>query len=411
MDGFDSLLAGRLARRRLLGAGAVAGLGATSALAQAGGLVRLGMTGGPDERPLASDFPGKGPMIVQRNRPVLLESPMSVFDEHVFTPNDRFYVRWHWADIPLEVDVDAFRLTVGGQVGKPLSISLPELLRLPRIAYAAVNQCSGNSRGFFSPRVPGAQWAHGAMGNAVWKGVALRTVLEMAGVKPGAAAVRFGGLDRPLTAVDDFDKSLELDHANDGEVMIAFAMNGEQLPMLNGFPLRLVVPGWYSTYWIKALSEIEVLAAPDDNYWMTKAYKIPTAPQADVPPGAKDFPTEPISRMIPRSWITNVVEGTALPHRDTLPVRGIAMGGDQGVAKVEVSADGGHTWSPAQLGTDEGRYSFRRFSIDLPTPAKGELALMARCTNTKGEGQPMEPNWNPGGYMRGCVETVRARIV
>jgi len=342
MDKFDCLLASRLARRRLLALGGLAGGGAV-AVAATPTTTRLMLSRGAEDRPLATDFPQKKAMIVQRSRPPLLETPMAVFDRGVFTPNDQFYVRWHWGDIPLEVDTAAFRLEVKGRVGRPLSLTLDELLRMPRLSYAAVNQCSGNSRAFFEPRVPGAQWGHGAMGNALWEGVSLRAVLDLAGVAPEASVVSFGGLDRPLTDVDPFEKSLTLDHARDGEVMIAFAMNGEQLPMLNGFPLRLVVPGWYSTYWVKALNRIEVLAGPDEHYWMTKAYKVPTALDANVEPGTKDFPTAPISTMVPRSWITSVASGASLPFRPQLPVRGIAMGGDCGVRQVDISSDGGQT--------------------------------------------------------------------
>ncbi|KQM21092.1 molybdopterin-dependent oxidoreductase [Novosphingobium sp. Leaf2] len=411
MDRFDSLLAGAMARRRLLAGGALGIAASTAALAQGSGrFIKLAMAGGPESRPLASDFPGKGEMIVLRNRPPLLETPMSVFDESVFTPNDRFYVRWHWADIPLDVDAAAFRLTITGGT-RPVSLSLPDLLKLPRMSYAAVNQCSGNSRGLFTPRVPGAQWAHGAMGNARWEGVALKTLLDAAGIGADAKIVGFGGLDRPLTDVDPFEKSLALNHAMDGEVMVAFAMNGEQLPLLNGFPLRLIVPGWYSTYWVKALNHIALMAGPDTNYWMAKAYQIPDTPGADVPPGTTTFPKTPISTMPPRSWITSVADGARLPHRPDLPVGGIAMGGDRGVRRVEVSADGGQTWRDARLGPDEGRYSFRRFDAAMQLGAKGPHALMSRCTNADGLVQPMKPNWNPGGYMRSCVETLHIETV
>ncbi|WP_336973893.1 molybdopterin-dependent oxidoreductase [Sphingobium aromaticiconvertens] len=409
MDRFDSMLARTIARRRLLVGGALGVATASAALAQ-DGLVRLAMKGGPDQRPLSGDFPGKGTMIVQRNRPPLLETPMDVFDKNVFTPNDRFFVRWHWADIPTDVDATKFRLSVtGGR--RPLSFSLPDLLKLPRISYAAVNQCSGNSRGFFQPRVPGAQWAHGAMGNALWEGVALKTLLEAAGIERGASAVRFGGLDKPLTDVDAFEKSLALPHAMDGEVMVAFAMNGEQLPLLNGFPLRLIVPGWYSTYWVKALNHIALIDGPDENYWMAKAYQIPATPGANVPPGTETFPKTPISAMNARSWITNVEPGARLAYRPRLPVGGIAMGGDKGVKRVEVSADGGASWQDATLGPDEGRYSFRRFASALPIRVRGPMTLMSRCTNSDGAVQPMAANWNPGGYMRNCVEACPVMIV
>ncbi|MBB4858293.1 DMSO/TMAO reductase YedYZ molybdopterin-dependent catalytic subunit [Novosphingobium chloroacetimidivorans] len=410
MDRLDPLLARTLARRRLLATGALGLAAGGTALAQSGKVAQLLMAGGPEQRPLTSVFPGKGEMILQRNRPPLLETPMSVFDQGVFTPNDRFFVRWHWSDIPLDVDAEAFRLTITG--GKqPVSLSLPEILKLPRISYAAVNQCSGNSRGLFDPRVPGAQWAHGAMGNAIWEGVALKTLLDKAGIDPKAAAVRFGGLDKPLTQVDAFEKSLALDHAMDGEVMVAFAMNGEQLPLLNGFPLRLIVPGWYSTYWVKSLNHIDLLAGKDTNYWMAKAYQIPDTPNADVPPGTTEFPKTPISAMNVRSWITSTEPGAKVPIAASLPVRGVAMGGDTGVKRVEVSADGGKSWHDAKLGPDQGRYGFRRFETQVAIAARGPVRLMSRCTSSSGQVQPMKANWNPGGYMRNCVEPCPIEIV
>jgi DMSO/TMAO reductase YedYZ molybdopterin-dependent catalytic subunit len=195
MDQFDPMLATRLGRRRLLQGGAALGAGALAAPAfAADGTVDLHLPGGPSTRPMTTAFPGKGPMILQRMRPPLLETPLSVFDGDVFTPNDRFFVRWHWADIPTTVDVNAFRLAVRGEVAKPLSLTLADILRLPRFEIAAINQCSGNSRGLFQPRVPGAQWAHGAMGNALWTGVRLRDVLDLAGApRRGGGALRRHG--------------------------------------------------------------------------------------------------------------------------------------------------------------------------------------------------------------------------
>lgn len=400
-------MAGPLLPRRsiLLGAAALAGT------ARAQRIVDLHLPGGPSERPTSSAWPQKGEMIVQRARPPLLETPFEVFDQGVFTPNDRFFVRWHWGDIPTSIDAAAFRLNVRGHVAKPLSLGLDELMAMPRIEYAAVNQCSGNSRGYFEPRVLGAQWGHGAMSNAKWTGVRLKDVLDRAGVRPGAVAVRFAGLDQPLVPDGpDFMKSLDIDHARDGEVMIAFLQNGESLPLLNGFPLRAIVPGWFSTYWMKMLSDIEVLAAPDDNFWMAKAYRVPDTPGANVDPGAKGFPTKPISRMIPRSWITSHTDGARVPAGQPLAVRGIAMGGDAGVKSVALSVDGGRSWSDAKLGRDEGRYSFRRFEAVLPPPRAGELTLLPRCTSTAGVTQSMDPIWNSGGYLRGQVEPTRIII-
>jgi DMSO/TMAO reductase YedYZ molybdopterin-dependent catalytic subunit len=400
-----------MARRQVLGTALGVGAMLAAQPAWAAATTRLNLPGGPDERALTKAFPQKGEMILQRTRPPLLETPFAVFDRGVFTPNDQFYVRWHWAVIPEAVDVAAFRLAVRGQVNTPLSLSMEDVLALPRFEIAAVNQCSGNSRGLFQPRVPGGQWGNGAMGNAKWTGVRLRDVLDRAGVKSGAVAVRFNGLDQPV--VDDgpdFMKSLDIDHARDGEVMLAYQMNGEQLPLLNGFPLRLVVPGWYSTYWVKMLNDIEVLGAPDDNYWMQTAYRIPDTPGANIRPGETGFKTVPISRMVPRSFFTNVTDATTVRPDARLALRGIAFGGDRGVAKVELSSDGGRSWRPTELGRDEGTYGFRRWTAQVTAPSSGSVTLMARCTNTGGIAQPAEPNWNPGGFMRNVIESVRVTV-
>ncbi len=392
-----------LARRRFLALAAMAG----PAFAKS---VDLHLPGGPGARALTGEFPGKGRMILQRTTPPLLETPMADFDSGVFTPNDRFYVRWHWP-FPTEIDPAAHRLRVEGHVTRRLDLSLAALQKLPRVELAAVNQCAGNSRGLFEPRVAGAQWAHGAMGNARWTGVRLRDVLDAAGVRPGAVAVRVSGLDAPpIDDAPDFAKSIGIDHARDGEVMIAWGMNGEALPLLNGFPLRLVVPGWYSTYWVKMLDRIEVLDAPDDGFWMTRSYLIPDTPGGHVAPGTKDFAKRPITAMVPRSFVTNIADGAALPWRPRLPVGGIAFGGDAGVAKVEVSGDGGANWQPARLGADAGKFGFRRFDADLAV-ARGAATVMTRCTNSAGVVQAMTPIWNPSGYMRGQVETVRVRLI
>jgi hypothetical protein len=199
-------------------------------------------------------------------------------------------------------------------------------------------------------------------------------------------------------------KSLDVDHARDGAVMLAYAMNGEQLPLVNGFPLRLIVPGWYSTYWVKMLNDIEVLNQPDTNYWMKTAYTIPDTPHANVRPGQTGFKSVSISRMVPRSFITNIKAGDTLHAGAPTLVRGIALGGDTGVERVDFSGDGGKSWQQAQLGKDEGTYSFRQWQISFVAPVGGSRVLMARCTSSSGETQPGTPNWNPGGFMRNVIE-------
>src|SRR6202158_1783615 len=233
-----------LTRRRLVGAMGVASLAIMSPAASAQETVDLHVPGGPSTRMITTSYPQKGRMILQRSTPPRPETPFEVFYKGVFTPNDQHYVSWHWANFPGDIDVGRFRLTVRGQVNQTLSLSLDDILQgMPRFDIAAVNQCAGNSRIYAEPRVAGAQWADGSMSNAIWTGVRLKDVLDRAGVKPGAVQVRFGGLDEAVMPdAPKFLKSLTIDHARDGEVMIAFAMNGEQLPLLNGFPRRLAVP-------------------------------------------------------------------------------------------------------------------------------------------------------------------------
>jgi DMSO/TMAO reductase YedYZ molybdopterin-dependent catalytic subunit len=405
-------LTSALDRRRFLQRGGIIGGIAATFPAWADSYTDLDLPGGPDRRELTTAFPQKGQMIVQRTRPPLLETPWNVYDRSVFTPNDRFFVRWHWAVIPEALDVTAFRLAVRGHVNQPLSLSLPDLLSMPHVDLVAVCQCSGNSRGLFQPRVSGAQWQNGAMGNARWTGVRLRDVLDRAGVKAGAVAVRSSGLDNPVTeGAPKFMKPLDIDHARDGEVMLAFQMNGEQLPLLNGFPIRLIVPGWYADYWVKMLALLEVLDAPDENYFEKTAYRVPDTPHASVKPGQTGFKTVPVSRLVPRSFFTNVTDATTVKPGAVVPVRGIAFGGDTGVLRVELSADDGRSWQPTDLGRDEGRYSFRQWSTQITAPRSGALTLQVRCTNTNGEAQPAEPNWNGGGFMRNVIERVQLNVV
>jgi DMSO/TMAO reductase YedYZ molybdopterin-dependent catalytic subunit len=395
-----------VSRRTFLAGSAAAGLSLMSQSASAAETINLALPGGVDRRELITNFPEKRAMILQRTRPPLLETPFEVFDKDIITPNDQFYVRWHWSDIPGQVDADAFRLQVHGYVNTTLSLSLRDLLALPAADLIAVNQCSGNSRGFFQPRVPGAQWANGSMGNARWTGVRLKDVLDRAGIKAGAVAVRLSGLDQQVVpAAPRFKKSLAIDHARDGEVMLAYAMNGEQLPLVNGFPLRVIVPGWYSTYWVKMLNDIEVLDRPDDNFWMSTAYLIPDTPGATMTPGEIDVKMVPINRMVPRSFFTNVKPGDRIKAGAATVVRGIAFGGETGVSKVDISQDGGATWQPAPLDKDQGKYSFQRWQTSI-TPRPGEQTLMVRCTNSNGLTQPMKPTWNPSGFMRNVIESV-----
>jgi DMSO/TMAO reductase YedYZ molybdopterin-dependent catalytic subunit len=364
------------------------------------------------ERQLVTGYPGKAELIRLSTRPPQLETPFEVFDRGVITPNEYFFVRYHGAPFPVAIDVNAFRLRVRGLVGRSLSLSMADLKSgFQPIEVVAVNQCAGNSRGFSNPRVRGGQWGNGAMGNARWTGVALKDVLNSAGVKAGAVQVTFDGLDKPSEDGPDFVKALDIDHALDGEVMLAYAMNGEDLPLLNGYPLRLVVPGFFGTYWVKHVNAIRVIGTVFDQFWMNPAYRIPDNPCACVPPGTAPTSTVPINRLNVRSFITNLKDGDTVRAGSQVVVKGIAFDGRSGIRGVELSSDGGQTWWDTELGEDLGRYSFRPWLTAFTPTSPGLHQLKVRAISHAGEQQPMESRWNPSGYMRNVVETVSVTAV
>ena len=358
------------------------------------------------ERPLVK-YPQKRPMIGLTSRPPQLETPFAIFNDGAITPNNAFFVRYHLADLPYDrTDPEKFTLEVKGKVDRPLKLSLKEIRKMKAVELVAVNQCSGNSRGLFEPRVAGGQLGNGAMGNARWRGVTLKAVLEMAGVQAGAKQVTFNGMDGPVSdKTPDFVKALDIDHARDGEVMLAYGMNGDDLPFLNGFPLRLVVPGYYGTYWVKHLNEITVIDSVFDGFWMKTAYRIPDTPCNCVEPGTAPKATIPINRFTVRSFITSIADGAKLKAGQTR-LKGIAFDGGTGIKEVAVSIDGGKTWIPAKPGKDLGKYSFREWSLPVKLAA-GASEIKVRATSNGGDTQPMEPRWNPAGYLRNVVETVR----
>ena len=397
-------------RRSLLLGGASAAaaslLGSYSGLAQAAATeTELPFING--QRKLVA-YPEKRPLIVLTSRPPQLETPFEIFNEGIITPNDAFFVRYHLSGIPTSIDGDRHQIRVSGNAcGKPFKLTVAELRRFFRpTELVAVNQCSGNSRGHFNPRVTGGQLSHGAMGNASWVGVPLKDILARAELKDSAKQVVFNGLDTSPFGGGDFIKALDINHAMDGEVMLAYEMNGSDIPMLNGYPVKLIVPGHYGTYWVKHLSDIEIVDNLYEGFWMKPAYRIPDNDCACVEPGKAPSSTRPIGRFVVRSFITSHRDGAQVAAGRPIAVRGIAFDGGQGIRDVAYSIDGGYTWREAKLGKELSRYSFREFTFGF-VAKRGDYDLRVRATTRAGETQPYDARWQPAGYMRNVVESVR----
>jgi DMSO/TMAO reductase YedYZ molybdopterin-dependent catalytic subunit len=412
-----------ISRRSLLsffgiagGALAFGGLAGRLSAAQKGNPAVRSFTG-PEENPYWNSIgpyvsePQKSPLLLLTDRGVQLETPRPYFQTAI-TPNHAFYVRWHLESIPTAVDLKSWRLQVEGNVAKSMSYNLAELMnKFPQESIVAVNQCSGNSRSRFQPRVPGGQWGNGAMGNARWTGVRLRDILRASAPKAGSMQVQFQGLESGAGpegyGSHFFQKSVDLDNPVLDECIVAYAMNGEPLPMLNGFPVRLVVPGYFATYWMKCLTWIRVLDRVDENFWMKTAYRIPDTPRGNTSPedvkgGA--VKTIPINRMPVRSFVISPDGGAKIPAGMPVQVHGVAFSGYGSVTKVDVSSDGLKTWQGARLGEDLGRYSFRSWEFAWTPKLPGRYTLAVRTSDSAGNVQPDEPVWNPGGYLWNRIE-------
>src|SRR6202047_5355980 len=313
-----------MGRRNLLKAMVALGTGATLAGCSKGSwldrLTNAGLPntlgeGGTSIRPWAR-YPEKTDLMMLADRPPLLETPLHYLLQDL-TPNEAYFVRWHYAGLPTRVDLKTFKTQVIGAVDRPLQLSFDDLrTKFEPWTLTAFSQCSGNSRSFFQPQVPGAQWANGAMGNARYVGARLKDVLKAAGVKAGAVEVSFRGVDEPpLQASPHFEKPLTIDHALNEDVIIAYEMNGQPLPMLNGFPVRLVVPGWFATYWVKALSQITVRIEPLHNFWVDTAYRVPTTPDFSEDPSHPSENTTPVTRYPTRAVVISL-DGSKKLRRD-----------------------------------------------------------------------------------------------
>ncbi len=358
-------------------------------------------------------FPQKRPLITYSDRPPLLESPRDVFAQAI-TPNDQFFVRWHMPEIPTHVDLKDYRLRVNGEVETELSFTLEELKNeFEPVEVAAVLQCGGNGRSAFTPTAGGIQWGNGAVGNAIWKGARLRDVLERAGIKKDAAWIGFNGMDNAAYyETPNFVREMHIADLDD-HVIIAYEMNGEELPYLNGFPTRLIIPGHYSDSWVKMLSNLTLTTDYQKLFFMDVAYRIPDNDCECEKPG-EHVKTKPIDKMNVKSMIGYPTNETKVHNNSHITVRGVAYDEGKGIRSVLISTDDGKTWEEAVLGSDKlGRYSFREFRYSFKPSKYGKQKIMSKAINKAGEEQPLAKDikWNHGGYKYNGVDEVTIEVI
>lgn len=359
-------------------------------------------------------LPGKRPLIKKSFRPPNYETPIAYFKE-LYTPNDAFFVRYHVAVIP-EVAAAQWKLKIGGEgAQKPYELTLGELKTgFEQTELPALCMCSGNRRGLFEPHAAGVEWGYGAMGNARWKGVRLRDILNKAGIKKETVEVGFNGADGPvMRKTPDFQKSIPTWKALDENTLVAYEMNGQALPHWNGFPVRVVVPGWTATYWMKHLRSIELLTSPMQNFWMKTAYRIPKGkfPVVDRFISQEAEINTPITEMVANSLILTPESGGKQRAGQLLEVTGIAWDGGYGIQRVEVSVDDGQSWREAELGRDAGRFSWRQWRYVFKPEAKGRRSILAKASNRVGQTQTFELIANPAGYHHNVIQRVELVIV
>ena len=351
--------------------------------------------------------PAKDGLMTRVTRPQLLETPVEDFTSWI-TPNERFFVRSHFGPPPTDA-LHNWRLHVEGDVARSLTLSLADLQALEEVTVPAVVQCSGNGRAFFTPKVPGAQWEKGAVGNARWTGVRLADVLKRAGVGPRARHLQLLGADRPvLPTVPLFTRSIPLEKAMHPATLLAYRMNGDPLPLLHGAPLRVIVPGWAGDACVKWLTHLTLREHEADGFYMQTAYRMPIKP---VMPGAVVKPSDmvPVEDMVVQSLIARPTDGAALGGGVIL-VEGVAWTGEAEIVRVDVSVDGGKMWSAAELIGDQAPYAWRLWRYRWREARPGAYTVMSRAADSRGHVQPMAMTWNPSGYLWNAVDHVNVRV-
>jgi sulfite oxidase len=350
--------------------------------------------------------PGKDGMILRSLRFLDLEMPPQYANSFI-TPLQHFFIRNHMHE-PSTLDAGEWRLSIGGEVEKPLTLSLAELARIESHTLANTLECAGNGRGFHSPKVPGVQWQKGAVGTARFSGPRLRDLLQRAGVKATGKHVMFRGLDEVPGKVPPFIRSIPIEKAIDADTLVATQMNGASLTRHHGFPARALVPGWIGAASCKWLTEIKVLDKEFDGNFMNPGYRMPNRP---VKPGdaVKPEDTHPVTALNVKSLIASPSDGSSLKSR-AIHVQGAAWAGEADIAKVEISTDGGATWQNAQLGKEQSHYAWRLWSYRWRAPKADDYTILSRATDSQGRTQPETAMWNPSGYLYNAIDQVKIHV-
>jgi len=350
--------------------------------------------------------PGEDGMILRSFRFVDLESPVEYFNSWL-TPVPHFFVRNHMHE-PSELDASGWRLSLGGEVEKPLTLSLAELSKMETHSIVNTLECAGNGRSLQRPQVPGIQWGKGAVGTARFSGPRLGDVLQRAGVKPTGKHVMFRGLDEVPGKVPPFIRSIPIEKALDADTLIATHMNGSPLTRHHGFPARALVPGWIGAASCKWLAEIKVLDAEFVGNFMSPGYRFPNQP-AKPGDAVKPEDTHPLTALSVKSVISGPSDDATL-KAGKVAVHGAAWAGEADIVKVEISADGGATWDIAKLGHDQAHYAWRLWSYDWKPAKAGDYTIQSRATDSQGRTQPATPVWNPSGYLYNAIDLVNIHV-
>jgi len=379
-------------------------------VAEAGALIGLSRFLPAGSSPVLAQtvIEGKEKLIVRSIRPEDLETPVGLLNSYL-TPKDLFYVRTHtYPALVEQKDAAAWPLKIDGLVDRPMTITLDELKKLPRASVTVTLECAGNGRAFFDPPVPGIQWEKGAVGTCRWTGARLSDVLKKSGLKSGVTYIAANGADKPVGKMPDFIRNVPVAKALHPDTILAYEMNGEPIPQLHGFPLRLIVPGWEGAYAVKWVNHLEALDKEHEGFFVKTAYRYPNkrvAPGAAVPP--QDM--EPLTGLIVKSLINAPLDGsTHKPGR--VRISGFAWAGESSISRVDVSMDNGSTWVQAKLGREKEKYSWQSFEHEFTIDKPGAYQLMARATDDKGRQQPVVPQWNPSGYLWNVIDLVRINV-